>query len=38
MDEIEMAFFHGDFSSLREMISEMLYGDETSDNQATEVH
>lgn len=25
MDELEMAFFYGDFSSVREMISKLLY-------------
>ena len=25
MNEFEAAFFHGDFSSIREMISKMLY-------------
>lgn len=34
MDELEMAFFYGDFSSVRKMISELLY----ENDEATSTH
>jgi hypothetical protein len=34
MDELEMAFFYGDFSSVRERISKLLY----ENDEATSTH